>query len=269
MTSQPPLIEEPSVLLTVWDDAWAAITKPRYYVKWAVLPFKRALAYACILFTVMALVTSIYAVLTVRGEWLAARPWIETNIPTLTMTDNQLSIEGDKTFSYSDNSEIFIRVDTTDQLKDVAIDPFYQFGIVVTSDGVLVRSEGKTTAKLFSDSPVDNFTTNGAEIAAGANRLLITLAILLPFFMFAWFFIGNMMYTGVFAFLMSLVNGFRPPMRVIWTMALYALTPSLLVSYLLFIVYPLPLVSNLVFFVYLVLATLHYRRFMDIKARVS
>ncbi len=269
MTSQPPLIDEPSIFLTVWDEALASITKPRMYVKWAVQPFKRSLAYACIMFTVMALVTSIYTILTLRPQWIQARPWIEENVPMLTMKAGHLSIEGDKTFSFSDNSDVFVRVDTTDELKDVAIDPFYEFGMVVTSDGILIRQNQETTPYLYTDSWLGDFTADGHQIAAEMNTILTIGAVFLPFAVFIGLFISNVAYTGLFAAFVWLVSGLRVPIRVVWSMGLYALTPSLLSSYILFIVYPLPIVSTLVFVTYMAMAVMHYRRFLDIKAQIS
>lgn len=269
MSNQPPLLDEGSIFLTVWDDAWAAITKPRYYVKWAVQPFGRSVAYVSILLTVMALVTSIYTVLTLRPDWLRARVWIEEQVPPLTMKDGTLSIEGDQTFSFSDNSDIFIRVDTTDRLSDVAIDPFYRFGLIVTADGLLMRSEHETTAKTYNELNLEPFSADGKTIAAALGRWLTILAVVCPFMVFAGLFLGNMIYVGLFSLFVSLISGFRLPIRSLWSMGLYALTPSLLASYITFIVYPLPLVSTLVFVTYMVMAVTNYRRFLDIKDRVS
>lgn len=269
MSTQPPLIQEPSIFLTVWDEAWAAISKPRYYVKWALQPLSRSISYACLLFTVMALVTTIYTVLTARPHWQAARAWITAEVPTVTMQDHQLSLENDKTFFFSDNAEVFIRVDTTDVLADVAIDSFYTVGLIVARDGVLLRMQDETSPITYKEFEIPNFSADGPVIADAAQTLVIAGVVAMPFFIFASMFISNMLYTAIFSLFVHVVSRFTITFKAVWAMSMYALTPSMLASYIVFVLYPLPYVSTIVFVVYMVMAVTYYRRFLDIRNKIA
>jgi hypothetical protein len=82
---------------------------------------------------------------------------------------------------------------------------------------------------------------------------------------FAFIFITNVAYTALFSLFVTLVSGFTLPFKPVWSMSLYALTPSLLTSYILFVLYPIGILSTVVFVVYMVLAVNNFKRFLQIK----
>lgn len=276
MTSQPPLFEEKSVFLTVWDEAWAAISSPRMYVKWALQPLRRSIAYASILFAVMAVVTTVYVWLTVRPQWVEARAVIEESVPPFAITGGQLQIENDQTFTFSDNSDVFIRVDATDSMADLEVDPFYEFGMIVASDGIVVRAEGDVERIPYTEFVGEDFSMDGAGLAAALQKMLVALGLLLPILVFAALFVVNLAYTSFLSGVAVIASGlpagqagFRFSFAAVWSMSLYALTPFLLASHVFFVFYPNTALPWLVFLVYMFLALYHYRRFLDLKAQMS
>lgn len=262
---------EQSVFLTVWDDAWAALRNTRYYVKWAVQPFGRSVAYLAIILAASSIVTTVYMALALRPQWLTLRAWIIETIPMVTMAGGQLSVLDDQMFTFSDNDQIFIRLDATDALADVVIDPFYSFGLVVAKDGLMIRDESKVQTYSYAEQEIPDFVTDGQGIAQRVSRWIVLALIQLPFLLLAMFLAAALMFTGISAGIVTLFSGFRLPFMPIWAMALYAMTPSLLASHLLFILAPgaVLFLPSIVFFSYWVMAIVNYQRFLDIRKNMA
>lgn len=269
MSFQPPLLEDKSVFLTVWDEAWAAISNPRMYVKWALQPLRRSVAYAAILLAVMAIVTTIYVWLTMRPQLQQIREAIVQQAPPFTITDGRLEIADGKTFTFSDNSDIFIRIDGTDNVEDLSIDPFYQFGAIVAADGVILRADGDVQTIKYDEFVKEDVSMDGAGLVAVLDRITTMVFVFLPFLVFAMLFLSYMAYTVFISAIVSLASGFRFAFRPVWNMSLYALTPFLLASHIFFIFYPNTFLPWLVYMAYMFMALYHYRRFLDLKAQIS
>ncbi len=257
---------EPSIFLTVWDEAWQSIRSPRRYVAWAFQPFKRSFAYLVLMCAVASIVSSIYFLSHVTPYMDEAAVWARTNIPAVRLENAQLSIENERTYTFSDNDRFYVRIDASDRLDDVAIDAFYENGIIVAKDGVLIREEGETEKTTFEEIGIRSASFDGPGIATWINTLRRFAPVIIPIAIFIYLVLAKFLLTGFYSVLFLIFSGFRFNLEHIWSMALYAQTPAMLASYILFVFFPgIPFISTLVFLVYLSLAVARYHQFLEFR----
>jgi len=269
MNDTTNLYREPSVFLTVWDDVVVALTSPRKYIKWAMQPFGRSVAYLCILLAVMALVATAYVNIVLAPQANQAATWVEQHLPRLTFTDGNLSIADGQTFLASDDDQYSVQVDASEKLADVGIDKFYRLGAFVAQDGILLRIDDSTEIVTYSDMHLVNASFDGKDVARWIRDGMRLSWFIVPILVFVYLFIGRMLMTVLITFLFVLFSGFRLNFEHVWSMAIYAQTPALVVSYILFIFGGVPFISTMVFVIYLSMAVSSYNRFMDMKAQLT
>jgi hypothetical protein len=182
----------PPVFLTVWQDAWIAITQPRQYLRWAFQPFKRSVAYLAILVAVMSVVATIYFFMTIKPAVEEAFIWAEDAVPQITVKNEQLFIEDDETFTFTDGDQFFFKVDPTITKDDEAsIDTFYEAGMLITKDEVITRSEGGVERIAISETGLEGFSVNGQQLKAWSDSYLtITGLLAVPILTFLYLFLS-------------------------------------------------------------------------------
>jgi len=156
----------PPVFVTVWQDAWLAITRPRQYLKWAFQPFWRSVKYIAILNALMAIVATAYLLITIKPALLEFADWAEEAIPQITLEEGILSIEDDQAFTYTDSDAFFFKIDPTQKSEDEpAIDNFYEIGILITQDEIVLKDEDQINRLKITDLGLKNFNFNGEVLA--------------------------------------------------------------------------------------------------------
>jgi hypothetical protein len=116
---------------------------------------------------------------------------------------------------------------------------------------------------------ITSFSINGLSIKEGIQTFIKLAPFLVPLILFGYLLASKLLFTAVYAFLFSLFSGFRLKFAAVWSMAMYAQTPAMLVSYLLFIFYPIPLAGTFVFLAYLALAVTHYQKFLQFRNSIN
>ena len=258
----------PPVFYTLWDEAWDAIAKPRQYIKWAYQPFKRSLQYLAILLAILSIAITSYFYLAIRPELVTAQSWLGANVPQVTVASGKLAITDDKTFQYTtDNKDLYIKVDPTVTLAQASLDPVYDNGLLVLQDGVYARTEGQVQTNTYADLGLDQVNFTGQQAASFIGGFLTWAIVIVPVTVFVYLFLSNLVFTFLASVVYWIFSWWRLPLRRVWSMSLYALTPGLLVGYLSFIFYPIPGITSIVFFIYLMLAVIQYWRFLDFQAK--
>jgi lysylphosphatidylglycerol synthetase-like protein (DUF2156 family) len=262
----PQKTKWPSVLYTVWDEAWLALSQPRQYIKWAYQPFRRSLAYLSILLAIMSIASTIYYFLNVRPQIKEGQAWLAENLPQVVFTDGRMTIAGDETFLLSDNEQVFFKVDPTESLDGVEVDPFYEVAVLVLNDGLYTRKGEDINTLPYQELGIVNATFNGQDVARGIEGVLNVLKILTPFLIFAYLLVTKLILTFLVSLLFYLFGGMRATLKGIWSMSLYAMTPALLAGYLSFLFLPVQGVGTVVFLVYLTMAMVNFHRFLDFQS---
>ena len=248
------------VFYTVWQDAWVAITKPQAYVKWAVQPAWRSVKYLIILLLVASIVATIFVYMKSKPGVEEFKTWAQENLPVITYTNGILSIEDDEIFTFTDSDEFYIKIDATQSFKDEPItDTFYNFGFVILKDGVVYGGQGDYETISYKEFGIKDFDLTKEEIAPLTDKLVRSVLILIPFLVFTYLLISKLIYTLLFAFIMWLFSR-QYPFKDFWNMALYALTPAMLIGYISFIFGVAPGVYSLVFVIYYLMAIHYYRQ---------
>lgn len=262
----------PPVFLTVWQDAWVAITRPRQYLKWAFQPFWRSVKYLMILSAVMSLVATAYFLINLQPALRDFQEYARTSIPQVDYMNGQLVIEDDQSFIYTDSDTIFFKVDPTLKLEDQPrIDTFYEQGTLFTRDGLIRKTAYDDQAEvLYADILMRDFSFSGNSIADWIDTYLFGLAIVfIPVLVFLYTILAKLFYTAFFAGMITVVSGLKLDFVQVWTIAIYALTPAILIGYLSFIFFPIDAIYTTVFIIYLIMALGHYRRFQGLKDKIN
>lgn len=269
MPSPKETFGEPSIFLTVWDEAWQAIRSPRRYVAWAFQPLSRSISYLALMCVLASIIWTAYFFLSFAPPLRQAALWAEENIPEVRVEDGLLSIEGGRTYTFSDNDRVFIRIDASEFLEDASIDAFYEEGLIVARDGILLRNNGRTTSTTFEEAGVTSLAFDGQSVRNFIQGFLRFAPLLVPAVLFVYLWGSKLLITALYSFLFSLFSGFRLTFKSVWSMAMYAQTPAMLASYLLFVFYPIPLAGTFVFLFYLSLAITHYLKFLQFRKSIN
>lgn len=263
MSSLPP------VYLTVWNEAWLALTQPRQYIRWAFQPLSRSIAYIAILNILLSLITTSYVFIVVKPQVFAFSEWARDEVPTISLADGKLSIEGEKTFGFSDSDRFYFKIDTTQSQEDEPfIDNFYEAGLLITSDQILLADNGSTEADFFSDLGVPDFSFDGEALADKLESFFTLITIfILPLVFFLYHMVAKLFFSFFFATILMITTGFKHDLLRLWSMAIYALTPAILAGYVSLIFYPILGFYTLVFLSYYFWAYLAFTRFLSLKTK--
>lgn len=261
----PPNTKWPSVFYTVWDEAWAALTQPRQYIKWAYQPFRRSVAYLSILLGIIAIAVTIYLALVGWPQVQQAREWLSQNVPQITFKDGQMSIENDETFLFSDNQDIYLKVDAQQALADSDVDAFYGVGIVAAGDGVYIRNNGNERTETYKDLGLTDTTFTGGDLANGLGRAVKILLAISPLLLFVLLLAQALLQTFIVTVVFYFLGSRRAHFMGLWSMALYAMTGALAAGYLLTIFLPIPYITQIIFVVYMTLAVYQLHKFLDFQ----
>ncbi len=252
----------PPVLATIWQDAWAAISSPRRYPAWALQPFSRSVRYLLAISAFIAVLVSLYALVALRPRVEAFGLWAVEHLPVIVFEDGILRTVNDETFAASDSDTFFLKIDPTISAEDEPhIDNFYELGYLFTSDQIIFQAGHEETATDYAELSLPSFTIDGQSIQRWtAERYTVFALTTLPVIAFVIVFLFQFIISAVFAFLMFLGSFFRANFEHCWNMAIYAHTPAMAASYLVFVFAPGLQIYMLVYLAYLILGYIAYRR---------
>lgn len=262
----------PPVILTLWQDAWSAITQPSKAIRWALQPFRRTIGYLFLLSIVLAIVSTAYFFIRLKPAIESFRDWSVENVPAISFADGTLSIEDDETFGFTDSDQFYFKVDPTQSVDDEPmIDSFYEAGILITSDQIIIQEKDnrdRTEIINLNELEVGNFTFDGNSIASFINDVLMPLSyVVVPLIVFVYIFFAKLLYSLFFSVLLFFFTGLKYNLVHLWAIAISALTPAILAGYLSFIFAPIFGLYTFVFIAYLIFGFGHYVRYTTMKPK--
>lgn len=256
----------PPVLYTVWQDAWTSITSPRQYLQWAFQPIWRSLRYFFFLQAIMSVVVTISLFFQVQPLLTGFQAWAESELPTLRFEDNELTTENDETLLFSDSDAFFFKLDTTQSLEeDPKVDVFYESGALLVRDGVVLSRLGEQTTYKYDEFGLENFTLSPEVIPGFIQGLKLFLFTGMPFLIFLFLVITRLVMAALFSLLAILLNGFKLKFKQVFSLALYAMTPAMLIGYLSVVLLSISSVFSLIFVFYFLFAVHYLKQFTGMR----
>jgi len=242
----------PPVALTLWQDAWVAISQPSKALKWALQPFKRSVVYLVLISIVLSLISTAYFFITLRPAIESFKQWAIATVPEVTFDQGVLSTKDDQTIGFTDSDTFFFKVDPTQTKEDdPQIDSFYSGGVLITSDQLIIRDEGRKDVLNFSEFTDKQFSFSGDSIALFIDQKLIPYSfVLVPLIVFIYTVLAKLLYTLFFSVVYWFLTGLRFNLVRMWSIAIYSLTPAIVAGYISFIFAPVLGVYTLVFLLY-------------------
>lgn len=251
----------PSVFSTVWQDAWTALSKPRQYIVWALQPFWRSVKYIMILQAVVAIVGTVYFSIALRPQLQEVQVEVLQGFPLVIYENGEVTIEDDQTFTFTDSDRFYVKVDPTQSLaEEPVIDGFYEFGFLLTKDGVIVGGQGDYQTLRYDQLRSKGFVLTADIISNWISTFLNWSLLFIPILLFLYFLISGLLFSLFFSVLYYIFSGFRLNLVHLWSMALYALTPVIVADYLVFIFGFPAMLSTIVFVIYFLVAAGAYQR---------
>ena len=102
----------------------------------------------------------------IREDFKKTADWAEEAIPQITLEEGILSIEDDQAFTYTDSDAFFFKVDTTQKSEDEpVIDNFYEIGILITQDEIVLKDEDQVNRLKITDLGFKNINFNCRNLA--------------------------------------------------------------------------------------------------------
>ncbi len=252
----------PPVLYTVWQDAWTSIVAPRQYLQWAFQPIWRSLRYFFFLHAIMSLVVTISLFLQLQPILTSFEGWAEDSLPTLRFEDHKLSTENDETLLFSDSDEFFFKLDTTQLLEEEPqVDVFYESGALFVADGIVWSRFGEQAVYRYEEFGFENFTLSPESIPGVVKGLKWFFFTAMPFLVFLVLVGTRLTMAAIFSFLAILLNGFKLKFVQVFSLALYAMTPAMLIGYLSVILFNVSSVFSFIFVFYFLFAVHYLKQF--------
>lgn len=256
----------PPVVLTLWQDAWVAITQPSKALRWALQPFKRSVVYLLLLSVVLSLVSTAYFFITLRPAIESFRDWAIETIPEISFQEGKLSTKDDQTIRFTDSDSFFFKLDPTQtKEEDPRIDSFYEAGVLITSDQIIFKDGASLDTVNFSDFAENEFHLDGKSIGSFIDQKLIPASFLLvPLLVFLYTVLAKLMYTFFFSVVYWFLTGLKYDLVRMWSIAIYSLTPAIVVGYISFIFAPIFGLYTMVFLFYFWLGLSSLQKFKAI-----
>lgn len=255
------------VYMTIWEDAFKAITSPKQYLRWALQPISRSFQYLALINLVLTIVTTIFFASIIRPEALLLADLIEKEIPSFTISEEGiLQIEQDQAFGFSDSDSFFFKIDPTISVEDEPfIDNFYEQGLLITSDQIIMQSLNQDPEVTnISELGLPQISGSGSGIASWIRTYSLGLVlIILPPLLFLYYMVAKSLYSLFFAVMLYIGSGFKHNLMRFWSMGIYALTPAIIAGHIAFVTTPISGLYTAVFVFYLFSAYLHYLRFLN------
>ncbi len=242
----------PPVVLTIWQDAWVAISQPNKALKWALQPFKRSVVYLVLLSIVLSLVSTAYFFINLRPAIESFRDWAIASIPEVSLQEGLLSIKDDQTISFTDSDTFFFKVDPTQSSEEQpAIDSFYEAGILITSDQLIFKDARSIETINFSEFSDAEINFDGKSIGSFIDQKLIPASfIFIPLIVFLYTVVAKLFYSLLFSVLYWFLTGLKYDLMRMWSIAIYSLTPAIVAGYISFIFAPVFGLYTMVFLFY-------------------
>jgi len=254
-------IEYPSVFYTVWQEAWASISKPRHYLVWTKQPMSRSFSYFLFIHVVLSLVMTGFFFINLQPVLQQVEEEFSSSFPSLSYTPGALSIVGDKSYSFTDNQSVFFKIDTKESIQDEpTIDSFYEIGLLLTKDGAVSSINGEISIYPYTDLLNNSFELTGEQLGREVQTFLNWSWIVVPLFLCLYLVITKFIFALFFAFVYYLFSLRKLNLQHLMALSLYALTPATLVSYLSFIFYPISGAYTLTFLIYMTMVLYYYRK---------
>ena len=190
--------------------------------------------------------------------------WLEDEVPEVIYEKSTLQIQDDKTFGFTDSDSLFLKVDPTITKEDEPrIDNFYEQGILLTSDQIVMSNLSESQVTDLSEIGLPDFRFSGEQLAGWirSHSLWVSLVVLPPF-IFAYYMLAKLLYSLFFSVLVYIASGFRHDLMRLWSMAIYALTPAIIAGHIAFVFAPAYALYTVVFLFYFLTAFMHYVRFL-------
>lgn len=214
-----------------FSQVYLSATDFSFYKKIARQKLSATFFYFLLLLFLVSVATASSSFFYVKSELERVVHWAEKHLPPITVRNGELSSTVEQPYTVADPQFVFI-LDTTG--KVTRFDPQVRQGVLVMKDRVIIKREGSENQD-FLLNWIRELNLDAPTLRAWKEKSIPVL----PFFLFALFFVGALFSKTVQAFLFSfIVWVFSTPkatglgMKEIFTLSLYAATPAILLSLL-------------------------------------
>lgn len=253
----------PAVFLTIWQDAGNALISAKSYVLWALQPFKRSVVFLLYLQIFVSIIWSIFFMIKIKPQIIEIKEQVRERFPEVTLKNNNLSIENDQTFVFTDSDSVFIKVDPLQSLEDnPSIDTFYENGVLVLKDGFYLLEDGEVEQVLY-DWP--DFYLNAEIVSDAIDKFLVASYVIVPLLIFIASFLFHFFVTAFFAVLFWFFSRTKYNLVHLWSMGIYATVPAMVAHYIEFIFFPTANISMVIFLIYYSVALYQYQRIVALE----
>lgn len=256
----------PPVLYTVWQDAWIAITAPRQYLRWAFQPVWRSVRYLLFLQFVFTIIVSISLYFQTQPMFDNVQAWAQENLPLITYEDGKLRVDEDETILFTDSDAFFFKLDTTQKLEDEPrVDVFYESGVLFVEDGIVASQLGEYQEYEYSTLKLPNFVLSKETFPTWRKQIELVLVTIVPIFIFLSLAVSRLFTAAVFSGLAWLFSGFKLAYKPVYNLAIYAMTPAMLIGYLASLLFGVSSAFTFIFVLYFLIAVNFLKKFTGLR----
>ncbi len=214
-----------------YKEAYAAVTDFGFYRSVFDQPIRRTLFYLLYLACHVAIILTLIYAWQYGGEMHDFFSWAQTNFPHLSVENGQLSVPGNKPLTkvFEGRQPVTFVFDTSE--SHPGPQDIREPGFLLTRDGLYIHYGGQVQTYRWKDY-------GAFQVDAGQWQHWETLIRWIYFpVSYSFFFLYAMISKGVLAMTLTLFGlsassrlGVRLPFRDYFTIALYALTPAVLID---------------------------------------